>query len=480
MGKSNKSAAPAQASEHEPAQAGHNSERVIEKLTADYRAFRRKNIFDEGDLLIKIKAACEKYGDWGKWVEDVYVGSRDTADRHIAAARLAATFRSVRKLRVPATIIYELASIYFADKPADSDHYGAEDVKVAIPALAKADKVKGSALTETECWEAIKRAVQRVKWGNLSPATLSALEEIPADAPWAEAAIAALKKKRPKTGDAAEQIVTETHLKHVDNLYARHGRTLPRWLNSSSLTLLEAVPEERRTEIAAKLNPDQPLPADPEKLHDLVIALTQDQQSKPEPVNPKPEPVNPKPEPVNPKPVKPKPKPEPEPEPEAKRNDIGPNSEAERKRLAGDVERLQSEKRVLEIKIRGFESEIEDLKVELTTLKDSIGINATRRRSPRDLEKFIPKLGAMLRAIPMEHRIKHLQFLIALAKVSSEDVAELAKTLFATQEEAEADARAAIARQLQSKKQRSALVDQIKSAALKGAAAEAKKPKGRR
>ena len=296
MGKSKATARPAQA-----AGIGHNSGLVIEKLTADYHAFTRKNVFDEGDLLIKIKDACEKYGDWGKWVGDKYKGSRDTADRHILAARLAATFRTVRQLRVPATIIYELASIYFDDKPADSDDYKAKDVEVAIPALVKADKASEAALTEKECWETINRACRQAKWGNYPDEMLLALEEmIPADAPWAEAAIADLKKRRLKTEEDAARIVTEIHFKHVNDMYTAPPGTLPRWLNRSSLDLLEAVPEERRAEIAAKLNPDQPLPANPEELHKLVVALVEAngedaaqpaEPSSPSPPSPEPEPI---------------------------------------------------------------------------------------------------------------------------------------------------------------------------------------------
>jgi hypothetical protein len=269
-----------------PAPAEHNSERVIAKLTTEFHAFRRKNIFDEGDLLIKIKDACDKYGDWGKWLKNEYKDSRDTADRHISAARLAATFRTVRQLRVPARVIYDLALAYFDDEPAGPDEYSAEDVKVAIPALAKADAASEKALTEMECWEVVARASLQAKWGKYPDATLSALDSISTDAPWAKAAIAALQKKRPKTEEDAARIVTDHHFAHVELLYAPQHHLLPRWLNSSSLNLLEAVPEERRAEIAAKLKSDQPLPADPEDLHDFVIALTQqdneaDEQGEP-------------------------------------------------------------------------------------------------------------------------------------------------------------------------------------------------------
>jgi hypothetical protein len=61
----------------------------------------------KGALLAEAQRACD-HGAWLRWLEDEFEWSHDTAMNYIAAHGLAEKFRTVRNLKVPTTIIYEL------------------------------------------------------------------------------------------------------------------------------------------------------------------------------------------------------------------------------------------------------------------------------------------------------------------------------------------------------------------------------------
>jgi hypothetical protein len=68
------------------------------------------NIFGIGKLLLEAKKQLD-YGQWGHWLDKEFGWSADTADRYMASATLAATFRTVRNLKLPLTVIYALAKL---------------------------------------------------------------------------------------------------------------------------------------------------------------------------------------------------------------------------------------------------------------------------------------------------------------------------------------------------------------------------------
>jgi len=87
-----------------------NTRRSLAAIAADINQVARHNIFELGKLLLEADKQCE-YGQWGHWLAKEFAWSADTADRYMAAAKLAATFRTVRILKVPPTVIYALAKL---------------------------------------------------------------------------------------------------------------------------------------------------------------------------------------------------------------------------------------------------------------------------------------------------------------------------------------------------------------------------------
>jgi hypothetical protein len=314
----------------------NNPPRSLEEIAADIHKVdirSRAGVFERGRYLIEARdGPLGEERKWKNWVQEEFEYSYSTALNYIKAAELEAKVQRVVLLKIPDRILYLLATDYADDPNRDT----------IIDALDQAGKSKKKSLTGAVCDDIIYYAPLRLKYPGLPDAALVALNEsIPEDAPWKEKAIEAFKKQRPTTEEKANQIVLETQRAHVDALYAPFlSGTMPRWLNSSSLGLLERVPEERRAEIAAKLNSDQPLPGDPEKLHELVIALTQpdneankqDDQGGEEEQGEPPE----TPDSMLPKPGDPAGESEPSaPNPETKETDQAAANEAAR--AAGDV-----------------------------------------------------------------------------------------------------------------------------------------------
>jgi hypothetical protein len=252
-------------------QAGSNNPpRSLEEITADIHNVDlrgRAGVFERGRYLIEARDGhLGEERKWKNWVQEEFEYSYSTALNYIKAAELEAKVQRVALLKIPDRILYLLATDYADDPNRDT----------IIDALDQAGKSKKKSLTGAVCDDIIYYAPLRLKYPGLTDWALVALNDvIPEDAPWKKKAIEAFKKQRPTTEEKADQIVLAIRRAHVDALYAPFlSGTMPRWLNSSSLDLLERVPEERRAEIAAKLNSDQPLPGDPDELHDLVFTLT--------------------------------------------------------------------------------------------------------------------------------------------------------------------------------------------------------------
>jgi hypothetical protein len=212
--------------------------RLLDAVAEDIHALQRDSYLDIGDLLIEAKDSCE-HGEWGEWLETEFDWSQDTAKRYMDSARLAAKFRTVRNLKVPARVIYELAGdLEDADLPA------------IVEALAKASKGKKS-LTVAAAEDEIALTRARVKFGDHPEATLDALSRLYENA-WRDKAIEALKEKQPKTDEVADKIVNDIHRAHVAKLYASHG-ALPNVPDDSLFYLEDDVPEKHREKVLEKL-----------------------------------------------------------------------------------------------------------------------------------------------------------------------------------------------------------------------------------
>jgi len=216
-----------------------NTPRSLDAIGADLRKLR--NIFDSGQLLTEAREACE-HGEWLYWLETYFDASEDTAENHMAAFRLSRKFRTVRNLKLPPTIVYDLGKDI--DDP---------DLPAIIEALVKAEKPLSAPAAKI----VVGRARLRVKHGDHSLSTLFALEIIPDDAAWSAGASAELKSARPTTDEEADKIVLAYHRKHLETLF---GGALPDWLDNDMLGLLDEVEPEHRAIMLAKLRAaSQPL-----------------------------------------------------------------------------------------------------------------------------------------------------------------------------------------------------------------------------
>jgi Protein of unknown function (DUF3102) len=171
---------------------GSNTKRALDDIAVEIRALERSNAFDTGDLLIEAHDACE-HGEWYAWLEREFAWSEDTADNYMRAARLAAKSRTVRDLKVPMRIIYDLA-----DDIEDSD------LPAIIEALAKASK--SAKISVDEANEVVELTRLRIQFGDYPPATLFALDSL-SDEGWAKQASEKLKEVRPTTDEEADRII---------------------------------------------------------------------------------------------------------------------------------------------------------------------------------------------------------------------------------------------------------------------------------
>jgi hypothetical protein len=168
--------------------------RGLDDIADDIHELERASIFDMGDLLIEARAKCEP-GEWSDWLDREFNWSYDSADRYMAAAKLAGRLRTVRSLKVAATTIYALAGM---------DDEALPDAVARLEAAAKQGRVtaeRGRQIVELACL--------RHDYGDLPDETLRAIERVD-DVYFGDVAenlIAALRKAKPATEAEASAII---------------------------------------------------------------------------------------------------------------------------------------------------------------------------------------------------------------------------------------------------------------------------------
>jgi hypothetical protein len=318
-----------------------NTKRELADIAGDIHALERRSAFDIGKLLIEARDACD-HGEWGNWLDREFDWSDDTADNYMAAARLADKFRTVRNLKVPQRIIYDLG--------ADIDD---TDLPAIIEALAEASKSKSISVTRAE--EVINLTRLRVEHGDYPEATLLAIDDL-ANTEWAAQAAANLKKARPATNEEAERIVDEHHRAHVEALY---DSPLPNWLDSKMFDVLEDVTDRKK--VLQQLNAAT-APLDFEQVLNIAYDHQDDGGADEPPPRPAPKPPRPEPETQETDPAQ-------AAATAAVRSDIGPLSQAEHERLTRTIADLTNQNNMQKTAISGRDNEIARLEGEVKTLR---------------------------------------------------------------------------------------------------------------
>jgi len=179
-------------------QIGHNSgkRRSREAIANEIHGLQRRNVFEIGALLAEAREGLE-HGEWQTWFDkQQFDFGYTTALNYLKAHDLKLKCPTVVHLRVPPTIIYELAY---------GEGYGEDDdLQAVVKELETASKTKP--LTVDEANDIIWLVRARRKWGDLPKATLNAIEDAEFK-PWSAAAIEELKQARPETDEAADAIV---------------------------------------------------------------------------------------------------------------------------------------------------------------------------------------------------------------------------------------------------------------------------------
>jgi hypothetical protein len=117
-----------------PPKAGHNA-RTLDVIASEINHLERHNVFAIGKLLVEARdGPAGEYGEWMNWVNTEFDWSYDTADNYINAHELSLKVGTIRNLRVPLTIIYDLAD----------DHLGNEDNDDGKPILLEGDLLKAT------------------------------------------------------------------------------------------------------------------------------------------------------------------------------------------------------------------------------------------------------------------------------------------------------------------------------------------------
>jgi hypothetical protein len=251
-----------------------NAKRDLADIAGDIHALERRSVFDIGKLLIEARDACD-HGDWGDWLDQEFDWSHDTAARYMAASRLADKFRTVRNLKVPKRIIYDLG-----------DDIDAADLPAIIGELAKASKSKS--INGPRAEEVINLARLRIAYGDYPEATLLALDDLN-NSEWTGQAAESLKKAAPTTNEEAERIVHAHYRSHVEALYSS---PLPDWIDNKMLDLLENATDYKR--VLDKLNAAT-APLAFEQVLDFVYDHDDEEADDPPP-KPAPKPPRPAPE----------------------------------------------------------------------------------------------------------------------------------------------------------------------------------------
>jgi hypothetical protein len=178
----------------------HNKHNV-DAIGAELR--KRTDIFEIGELLTRAKKLLE-HGDWLPWLALYWPHSEDTAERRMRAYRFAEKFRSVRNVRVAPGTIERLIDFYDNHDP---------DLPKVIEALVRKSKTAEKPITVAAADKVIELTTLEIEYGSFPPATLYAIYGIDKSATWANAAIKALKRAAPTSDVAAEQIVRKCRSK---------------------------------------------------------------------------------------------------------------------------------------------------------------------------------------------------------------------------------------------------------------------------
>jgi Protein of unknown function (DUF3102) len=357
-----------------------NTKRELAAIAGDIHALERRSIFDIGKLLIEARDACA-HGEWGDWLYREFDWSDDTADNYMAAARLADKFRTVRNLKVPFRVIYDLD----LDDP---------DLPTIIEALASASKSKSISVDEAE--EVIDLTRRRIEFGDYPPATLAALADLKNSPEWGARAAEEVRKAKPTTSEAAEQITRAHYKAHVEALY---DSPLPDWLDSDMLESLEsaidpgledaAAREERRKRILEQLNA-APAPLDSNQVFNIayLVGVDGEEDDKDSPPEPAPKPPRPEPRAQETNPAQ-------AAAAEAARSDIGPLSQAEHGRLTSVIADLTNRNNVQKSALAGRDNEISRLEGEVKTLKGA-------DLPSMSIDKHVEALVAQLKKVSRE------------------------------------------------------------------------------
>ncbi|MCP3382847.1 hypothetical protein NLM31_20995 [Bradyrhizobium sp. CCGUVB4N] len=181
--------------------------RPLDKIADDIARLERKSIFDIGDLLLEARAQCER-GEWIVFLEQLG-WSWDSAHRYAAVAELAAKFRNLRNLKLPATILYDLA-------------YREKDVDLPSIVDELAKHASKRPMTIVDAKRVIRVGIGRYRFGDYPDATLAQLAGEELDhVPWSEKAINALKERKPETDESASAIINEVRDEYIQQLKAR-------------------------------------------------------------------------------------------------------------------------------------------------------------------------------------------------------------------------------------------------------------------
>jgi Protein of unknown function (DUF3102) len=371
-----------------------NKKRNLDAIASDIHDLERRNIFDIGKLLIEAQDTCE-HGNWMQWLDDQFEWSNKTAENYMNAFRLKAKFETVSNLKVPVTIIYELAG-----------ELDDADLAAKIEALAKASKKKP--LSVANAFEVVELTHLRCKWGDYPDATLRALDGVKNTA-WAAGAIEQLKQERPDSEEEADKIVFAHHRRHLETLF---DGVLPDWLDRGMLDCLDNVEEQHRKKVLVKLQTaTQPL--DKDRVEDQVFNIIyggdvqradQDDEHDDAP-EPEPEPKR-------------KSKPSSSTEEtspaeaaaaEATRSDIGALSKAEHERLQTVIDDLTSRNSMLDLANAGLRREIERLEVENKKLKGAEGPTLTINKSTVALIALLKKSSREKGELVVEELCNELQ-----------------------------------------------------------------------
>jgi hypothetical protein len=153
------------------AQAGDNHPpRTLDDIAGEIRSLERNNAFAIGKLLDEAeKGQPGEYGQWMDWL-DQFDFSHSTADNYRDAHKLSTKFPTIVNLKVPMTVIYDLAAA-FLDEDDDNNIIlrDGDRLEAIVQDLDKAAKSAERPLRVADC----NRIIAEKIWGPL-PAWLDA------------------------------------------------------------------------------------------------------------------------------------------------------------------------------------------------------------------------------------------------------------------------------------------------------------------